>query len=131
GCDGRSPRRVAMVKTVKPPKPVLYRHTSHADWGIGMIVEETASKIYVAFEDGGRRPFLNVQRYRELLVPAKLEAEAADEIVAKIMKNAPRPDAKTAEKKAKKKAVAVDSKDENVAEAAVEEERDEGEEDSE
>lgn len=120
-----------MAKTVKPPKPVLYRHTSHADWGIGMIVEETASKIYVAFEDGGRRPFLNIQRYRELLVPAELEAEAADEIVAKITKNAPKPAAKTAKKKPKKKAVAVNSEDEEVAEAVVEEERDEDEEDDE
>jgi hypothetical protein len=115
-----------MAKTVKPPKPALYHHTSHADWGIGMIVEETASKIYVAFEDGSRRPFLNVQRYRELLVPAELEAEAADEVAARIMKNAARPP----EKKAKKKAVAVDSEDEKVAEATVAEERDEGEEEA-
>jgi hypothetical protein len=120
-----------MAKTVKPPKPALYRHTSNADWGIGMIVEETANKIYLAFEDGGRRPFLNVQRYRELLVLADLEAEAADEMVAKIMKNAPKPAAKKAEKSAKKKAAAVDSEDGKTAEAAVEEERDEGEEDSE
>lgn len=120
-----------MAKNVKPPKPVLYRHTSHADWGVGMIVEENASKIYVAFEDGGRRPFLNVQRYRELLVPAELEAEAAEEVVAKITKNIPKPAAKTAEKKPKKKAVAVEPEDDDAAEADVREERDEDEEDDE
>jgi hypothetical protein len=120
-----------MAKTVKPPMPVLYRHKSHADWGVGMIVEETTTKVYLAFEDGGRRPFLNVQRYRALLVPAEMEAEAADEIVARITKVVGKPAAKAAEKKAKKKAVAVESEEEKVAEAAVEEERDEDEEDHE
>jgi hypothetical protein len=118
-----------LAKTVKAPKPILYRHLSHADWGIGLIVEETASKIYVVFEDGGRRPFLNAQRYRELLVPAELEAEAAEEIVAKITKYASKPAAKTAEKKPKKKAVAVDSENEDAAEAVVEEDQEDDEDD--
>ncbi len=126
-----------MAKTPKVPKPVLYRHSSHADWGIGMVVEETAGKIYLAFEDGGRRPFLNVQKYREMLVPAGLEAEAADEVVAKITKaakvagGAPKPGAAKAGKKPKKKAVAPQSEDEDAAEPEVEEDRDEEEENDE
>ncbi len=120
-----------MAKTVKAAKPVLYRHSSHEEWGVGMIVEETAAKIYVAFEDGGRRPFLNVQRYRQLLVPANLEAEAAEEVVAKISKKAPKPAAKTAAKKPKKKAVAVEAEDEESAEPEVEADRDEDDQDDE
>lgn len=116
-----------MAKTIKSPKPVIYRHSSHAEWGLGMIVEETSSKIYLVFEDGGRRPFLNVQRYRELLVPAELEAAAAEEIVAKLSKYTPKPASKPSAKKAKRKAVTPEPEEEDMGEAVVEEERDDGE----
>ena len=80
-----------MAKIVKTAKPVIYRHTSQAEWGLGVIVEENANKVYLAFEDGGRRPFLNTQRYRELLVPVELAPEAAEETLAKITKRAAKP----------------------------------------
>jgi hypothetical protein len=118
-----------MAKTIKPPKPIIYRHSSHAEWGLGMIVEETSSKIYLVFEDGGRRPFLNVQRYRDLLVPAELEATAAEEMVARLSKSTPRPASKPGDKKARKKAVVPDAEEEGAAEAVVEQERDEEEDD--
>jgi trans-aconitate methyltransferase len=117
-----------MAKTVKPPRPVIYRHTRHADWGLGMIVEESASKFYVAFEDGRRRPFLNVQRYRDLLLPVEMEAEAAEETAAQITRGASKPAARAAERRPKKKAVAVDSEDEDVAEAEDRDEDEEGDE---
>ena len=94
-----------LAKNVKALKPVLYRHSTNVDWGVGIIVEETASKIYMAFENGGQRSILNVQRYRDLLVPAEMEAHAAEELVAKLRKSSAKPAAKTTEKKGKKKAV--------------------------
>lgn len=120
-----------MAKTTKPPKPIIYRHSSHEEWGLGMIVEETPSKIYLVFEDGGRRPFLNVQRYRDLLVPAELEATAAEETVARLTKYTPRPASKPGAKKTRKKAVIPDAEEEAGAEAVVEQERDDEEEEDE
>jgi len=110
-----------MAKTVKNARPVIYRHTSHAEWGHGVIVEENTNKVYLAFEDGGRRPFLNAQRYRELLVPTELAADAAEEIVAKIAKGAAKPTPKATGKKPKKKAAAPEVE---VAEEVVEDDED-------
>lgn len=117
-----------MAKATKSSKPVIYRHSSHAEWGLGMIVEETSSKIYLAFENGGRRPFLNVQRYRELLVPEELEAAAAEEVAARITKNTSKPAAKPSQKKPKKKAAAAKPEEEEKAEAAAQEEPEDNEE---
>ncbi|MGC4116834.1 MAG: hypothetical protein QM765_20190 [Myxococcales bacterium] len=123
-----------MAKSSKSSKPVLYRHTSHAEWGAGLIVEETPSKFYMVFEDGGRRPFLNVSRYRDLLVPAGLDASEAEEIVAKIAKHLPKPTAKATDKKSKKKKAAVVEQPEEGLEAdadvdvEVEDDREEDEE---
>ena len=122
-----------MAKIAKTASAVIYRHTSHAEWGLGMIVEENPKKVYLAFEDGGRRPFLNAQRYRDQLVPAELAADAAEEIVAKIAKGAAKATPKAGEKKPKKAA----AEEEELAEEAVIEEdedtddRDEGTEDAE
>ncbi len=110
-----------MAKTVKSARTVIYRHTSHAEWGLGMIVEENPKKVYLAFEDGGRRPFLNAQRYRDQLVPAELEADAAEEIVAKISKGAAKATPKATGKKAKKAAAPAE---EEAVEAVVEDEPD-------
>lgn len=112
------------AKTSKLVKPVVYRHTTHAEWGLGVIVEENPSKVYLTFEDGGRRPFVNVARFRDLLVPVELAAEAMEETLAKIAKNAPKPVAAKTAKKPKKKAV-----EEEEEEVVVEEpERDDDEE---
>lgn len=92
-----------MAKTVKQTKIVIYRHTSHEEWGFGVIVEETATKVYLAFEDGGKRAFVNLQRYRDLLVPMDLAPGAAEEVAAKIAKGAAKSSPKSAEKKSKKK----------------------------
>jgi hypothetical protein len=124
-------RKVHMPKTAKTSKTVkpVYRHASHAEWGLGMIVEETSSKIYLAFEDGGRRPFLNVQRYRELLVPEELASEAREEIIEKISKKAAKPAERATPKKTKKKAIVEESEEELPA--VEDEDRGEGEEDDE
>src|SRR5690349_18488688 len=111
-----------MAKNAKVAKPVLYRHSSHAEWGLGMIVKENPNKVYLAFEDGGRRPFVNAPRYRELLVPAVLAAEDVDALVAKLGKSEAKLSAK-AEKKPKKKAVVEE--EEAAAPAGEEEEREE------
>ena len=107
-------------KHAKTAKTVIYRHTSHAEWGLGTIVEENPAKVYVAFEDGVRRPFINEARYRELLVPVELTPEAAEETLAKIAKNAPKPVTAKSAKKPKKKA--AEEEEEEVAEPAAEEE---------
>jgi hypothetical protein len=117
-----------LAKNVKALKPVLYRHSTHVDWGVGMIIEETASKLYLVFETGGPRSILNVQRYRDLLVPAELDAAAAEDLVAKLKKSSAKPAAKTAEKKGRKKAVAR-KVEEEPAEAEGPEDGDKEEED--
>lgn len=105
-------------KSAKNVKPVLYRHTGHAEWGLGIIVEENPSKVYVAFEDGARRPFVNALKFREMLVRVELEPAAAEETLAKIAKNAPKPLAAQAAKKPKKKA--AEEEEEEDAELAPE-----------
>ena len=117
-----------MPRTTKPSKllkPTIYRHTSHAEWGLGMIVEENPNKVYLAFEDGGRRPFVNAPRFRELLVMVEMATESTEQIVAKIAKNGAKPSTKAAEKKPKKKAV---EEEEEAVEASVEEGGEEDEE---
>ncbi|HEY3445160.1 MAG TPA: hypothetical protein VGK67_02305 [Myxococcales bacterium] len=122
--EGEEPDMARAAKTVRP---VIYRHTSHADWGMGMIVEENPAKVYLAFEDGVRRPFLNQQRYRDFLVPEALEPDAIDEIVAKITKSIAKPASSKTTKKVSKKAAAAQEETEEVTE---EPERDEEEEPS-
>ena len=120
-----------MARAAKKIATVIYRHTKHADWGMGMIVEENANKVYLAFEDGGRRPFLNEQKYRDFLVAEAMEPDAIEEVVAKITKAAPKPiSAKTAAaKKSKKKAAAAAEEPEVVPEDGEQpEEHDEDEE---
>jgi hypothetical protein len=82
------------------PKPTIFRHSSHAEWGHGIIVEETPSKLYVYFEDGGRRPFVNDPRSRRLLLMAELPPKEADALIAKFEKSLPK---KVGDKKRKKK----------------------------
>ena len=111
-----------MARTTKVAKPVIYRHTSHAEWGLGMIVEETSAKVYLAFENGGRRPFLNVPQFRAQLLPVELAADAAEEAVAKIARKAPKPPAKVPAKKARQR---VAEEDHEAAEPDEAGERDE------
>lgn len=58
-------------------KSPLLRHASHAEWGHGILYEENRAKIYLCFEDGRRRAFVNAPQYREQLVPADLPVRVA------------------------------------------------------
>ena len=69
-------------------KPALYAHRLHPEWGHGLVVEENPAKIYVAFEDGVRRPFLNEPRFRDQLVPVALAPGLVAGRVAEIEKAA-------------------------------------------
>ncbi len=69
-----------------PRNLTIFRHGSHAEWGHGMIVEENPGKLYLHFESGGRRAFVNAPRYREQLVRAELRPQEAAEIRAKLEK---------------------------------------------
>ena len=103
----------------KAAKPVVYRHKSHLEWGLGVIVEESPAKLYVSFEDGKRRPFLNEARHRSQLVTAELSADATQEILAKIVKVTAKPAPPKAAGKKAKKAVKVPV-DEEVLEGLAE-----------
>lgn len=67
-------------------RPTIFRHSSHAEWGHGIIVEENSCKVYLFFENGGRRPFLNDPKYRQLLVRVDMSSEDSDALVAKVEK---------------------------------------------
>jgi hypothetical protein len=67
-------------------RPAIFRHSSHAEWGHGIVVEENPCKVYLSFENGGRRPFLNDPKYRQLLVPVVLSSEDSDALVARLEK---------------------------------------------
>lgn len=58
-------------------KSPLLRHASHAEWGHGILYAESPAKLYLCFEDGRRRAFVNAPRYREQLVPADLPVKVA------------------------------------------------------
>lgn len=72
-----------MEKVVR--RPVVYRHANHAEWGHGIIVEENPSRVCVAFEDGGRRPFLNEPKYRKLLIAVLVPPAQAEALAAKLV----------------------------------------------
>jgi hypothetical protein len=99
------------------PKPTIFRHISHAEWGHGIIVEETPAKLYVYFEDGGRRPFVNDPRSRRLLLMAELPPKETDALIAKFEKSLPK---KVGDKKKKRglKAAAPGTKTKPVEEAS-------------
>jgi hypothetical protein len=78
----------------------IFRHGSHAEWGHGIIVEENSSKLYLYFENGGRRAFVNDDRYRQLLVRAELSSEDAAALRAKLEKFVPSPKKAASKKKA-------------------------------
>jgi len=83
------------------PQPAIFRHSSHEEWGHGIIVEENPSKVYLSFENGGWRVFSNHPKYRQLLLRVELPSEKADALVAKIQKSAkPLPKKAAVKKKA-------------------------------
>lgn len=83
------------------PTPTIVRHSNHAEWGLGFIVEENPGKLHVSFENGGARHFVNDPKFRQLLPKVDLPAEEAKALLARIEKgDAPAPKKKTAKKKA-------------------------------
>ena len=70
-------------------KPTVLRHSTHAEWGHGIVVEETPEKLYVAFEKGGLRPFMNEPRFRELLVKVELSTAEVATLTARLEKLVP------------------------------------------
>jgi hypothetical protein len=55
----------------------ILSHSHHAEWGHGIITDETPDKVYLYFEHGGTRTFVNAPRYREQLVGVELSLPEA------------------------------------------------------
>jgi hypothetical protein len=96
-----------MRKSAPKTKPGIYVHSGHSEWGHGVVVEENASKIYLSFEDGIRRCFLNVPMYRRFLVKAELPPEEADALIAEATRITKPGTRKTAGKKTPAKKTAT------------------------
>jgi hypothetical protein len=77
----------------------LFRHSIHAEWGHGIIVEENADRIYLQFEHGGRRGFVNAAKYREHLVSVELPSAEAAAVRSELKKHLPKPTKATSRKK--------------------------------
>jgi len=78
----------------------LFRHSIHAEWGHGIIVEENADRIYLQFEHGGRRGFVNAAKYREHLISVELPSAEAAAVRSELKKHLPKPTKATSRKKA-------------------------------
>ncbi len=89
--------------------PTIYRHSSREEWGYGIIVEENSDKVYVHFEGGGRRAFVNAPRYREQLVSVALPREDTAAVLAELGKFLPQPKKATRRKAPARKAEASGS----------------------
>jgi hypothetical protein len=63
-------------------RPTIYRHSVHAEWGHGIVVEETPAKLYLYFDEGGLRPFMNDPKYRDQLVAVTLPLAEVQALVA-------------------------------------------------
>lgn len=85
-------------------RPTIFRHSVHAEWGHGIVVDENPGKLYLHFEHGGRRPIVNDARYRQFLVEVELPAAEAASLVASLEKRAGLLPRMTARKKAPAKA---------------------------
>jgi hypothetical protein len=77
----------------------LFRHSLHAEWGHGIIVEENADRVYLHFEHGGRRAFVNAARYREHLVGVELPPSEAAAVRSELKKHLPKPTKATSRRK--------------------------------
>jgi hypothetical protein len=93
----------------------LFRHSSHAEWGHGIIVEEYADKVYLHFEHGGRRAFVNAAKYREHLVSVELPPAEAAAVRSELKKYLPKPAKAISRKKASSPPEETDHDEEAVA----------------
>jgi hypothetical protein len=83
-----------------PLKPAIFRHSSHAEWGYGIVVQETPDKVYLSFENGGHRIFAKAPKYQHLLIKVDPPADEAAALAARLLPSANSPKSAESQKKA-------------------------------